>query len=57
MGSSLLPFESTTLLINNTKITLNVAPQIRSLLGRVDAKKFYMKGMNCSKGGNKGGLG
>jgi hypothetical protein len=41
MGPSLLPFEHSAVLINNIKITLNVAPQIRFLLGRVDPKKFY----------------
>ncbi len=46
MGPSLLPFEHSTVLINNIKITLNVAPQVRFLLGRVDAKKFYTKAKN-----------
>jgi hypothetical protein len=57
MGPSLLPFEHSAVLINNIKITLNVAPQIRFLLGRVDAKKFYTKAINQVKGSNKGGLG
>jgi hypothetical protein len=56
-GPSLLPLENSVVLINNTKITSNVAMQIRSLLDRVDAKKFYMKAMNCVKGSNKEGLG
>jgi hypothetical protein len=46
MGPSLLPFEHSSVLINNIKITSNVAPQIRFLLGRVDAKKFYTKAIN-----------
>jgi hypothetical protein len=55
MGPSLLPFEHSAVLINNIKITLNVAPHIRFLLGRVDAKKFDTKAMNRVKGSNKGG--
>ena len=43
MGPSLLPFENTAVLINNSKITSNVPLQIRFHLGRVDAKKFYTK--------------
>ena len=43
MGLSLLPFENSAVLINNSKITRNVAPQIRFHLGRVDANKFYTK--------------
>jgi hypothetical protein len=57
MGPSLLPFEHSAVLINNIKITSNVAPQIRFLLRRVDAKKFYTKAINQVKGSNKGGLG
>ncbi len=56
-GPSLLPFEHSAVLINNIKITSNGAPQIRFLLGRVDAKKFYTKAINQVKGSNKGGLG
>jgi hypothetical protein len=55
MGPSLLPFEHSAVLINNIKITSNIAPQIRFLLGRVDAKKFYTKAINQVKGSNKGG--
>ena len=43
MGPSLLSFENSAVLINNAKITSNVIPKIRFLLGRVDAKKFYTK--------------
>ena len=43
MGWLLLPFENSAVLINNVKITSNVTPKIRFLLGRVDAKKFYTK--------------
>ncbi len=57
MGPSLLPFEHSAVLINNINITSNIAPQIRFLLGRVDAKKFYKKALNQVKGSNKGGLG
>jgi hypothetical protein len=57
MGPSLLPFEHSTVLINNIKITSNVAPQIQFLLGRVDAKNFYTKAINQVKGTNKGCLG
>jgi hypothetical protein len=57
MEPSLLPFEHSAVLFNYTKITSNIAPQIRFLLGRVDAKKFYTKAINQVKGGNKGGLG
>jgi hypothetical protein len=57
MGPSLLPFENSAVLINNIKITSNVAPQIRFLLGRVDTKKYYTKAMKCIEGSNKGGLG
>jgi hypothetical protein len=57
MGPSLLPFEHSAVLINNIKISLNIAPQIRFLLGRVDAKKFYTKAINQVKGSNKRGLG
>ncbi len=54
---SLMTLENSAVLINNIKITSNVAPQIRFLLGRVDAKKFYTKTINHVKGSNKGGLG
>ena len=43
MGPSLLLFENAAVLINNSKITVNVAPQIRFCLVRVDTKKFYTK--------------
>ncbi len=54
MGPSLLLFEHSAVLINNIKITLDVAPQIRFLLGRVDAKKFYTKAINQVKCSNTG---
>ena len=57
MGPSLLPFEHSAVLIKNIKITLNIAPLIRFLLGRVDVKKVYTKAINQVKGSNKGGLG
>ena len=57
MGWLLLPFENSAVLINNVKITSNVTPKIRFLLGRVDAKKFYTKAKHQVKGSNKGGLG
>ncbi len=39
--SSLLPFEKATVVVDNIKITSNIAMVVRSFLGKVEAKKFY----------------
>ncbi len=54
---SLLPFEKAAVVVDNIKITLNIAPAERSFLGKVEAKKFYTKAINHVNGSNKGGLG
>ncbi len=54
---SLLPFEKAAVAVDNIKITLNIAPAVRSFMGKVEAKKFYTKAINHINGSNKGGLG
>ncbi len=56
-GPSLLPFEKAAVVIDSIKVTSNIAPAIRSFLGKADAKKFYTKAINCVNGSNKRGLG
>ncbi len=54
---SLLPFEKAVVVVDNIKITSNIALAVRSFLGKVEAKKFYTKAINRVNGSNKGGLG
>jgi ribonuclease HI len=54
---SLLPFEKAAVVVDNIMITSNIAPAVRSFLGKVEAKKFYTKAINRVNGSNKGGLG
>jgi hypothetical protein len=56
-GPSLLPFEKAAVVIDSIKIRSNIAPAIRSFLGKADAKKIYTKVINRVNGSNKGGLG
>jgi hypothetical protein len=44
-------------MVNGVKITSQVAPAIRSALGKVDAQWFYIKAIDRARGSNKGGLG
>jgi hypothetical protein len=53
----LLPFEQLAIISDRAKITSRVAPVIRFHLGRVEAKKFYMRAIQRVAGSNKGGLG
>ncbi len=53
----MLPFENIAIMINNKKITSNVAPTICFELGKEEAQKFYTKAIRQVHGSNKGGLG
>jgi hypothetical protein len=52
-----LPFKKVTIMIQSTKITLNIAQAIRFTLGQEEAQRFYTKAQDNFRGSNKGGLG
>jgi hypothetical protein len=53
----MLPFKNIAIMINNKKITSNVAPIICFELEKEEAWKFYTKAIRQVHGSNKGGLG
>lgn len=55
--SQLLPCEQATLIVDNVKLTTDVATEVRFSLGTLDARRFLTKPIRIRRGSNMGGLG
>ncbi len=56
-ATTLLPLEKAAVFIDNKKLTTDVGPNARFLLGAQEARRFYTSPVVLIRGVNKGGLG
>ncbi len=54
---TLLPLEKAAVFTDNKKLTTNVGPNVRYLLGAEEARRFYTSPVVLVRGVNKRGLG
>jgi hypothetical protein len=56
-GPKFLPFEKAAIVLDGTKLKMDVGSEVRYCLGKEDAERFYTKPQNVIRGTNRGGLG